>query len=373
MSSVPRPRRHRYGLDGTLRLRPLGIGLLALASTGCELQEVTLAEPPVDVVVVEGLVQVGIPAPGGAPVSVDRLSVLLHRTVQGDEGLNTPVPGALVEIRNRRGAVYPLIELGDPSPCVSSTPVEATGTCYVLAPPELNVHPALQPGDTLDLVVTLEDGGVGRSTTVLPGDFDLIGPRNEETCVILPDTPFPFTWSASEGAWAYVAETQIYGLTEALAPRGIEVEVDPLFLLGLSVSAADTTIAFPAEFGVFDRFDLQRDVAVVLQAGMPPGTWAQVAIAAVERNYVNWIRGGNFNPSGTVRIPSVTGDATGFFGAASTRWAEVLVNPPPQGGVYAAPRCRTAGSFQGGSYGGEPGRVSPDRERAGPRPPARRR
>jgi hypothetical protein len=322
-------------------------GVLAVALGGCELQEVTLAEPPVDAVIVEGLVQLETPliAFSGVPISADRISVLLHRTVQGDEGLNAPVPGAVVEVRNRRGGTYPLAEIGDPGPCVSSTPVEGTGTCYLLTPPELNAFPPLEPGDTLDLTVTLEDGGVARSTTVLPGAFDLIGPAHEQTCVIPPNTAFPFTWSLSEGAWAYLAETQIFGLTDALAPRGIDVEVDPLFLVGLSVSASDTTIAFPAEFGVFDRFDLQREVAVVLQEGMPPGTWAQVAIAAVERNWVNWVRGGNFNPSGTVRIPSVTGDATGFFGAASTRWVEVLVNPPPQGGVYAAPRCRTAGSF----------------------------
>ena len=315
-----------------------------LAAAGCELQEITLAEPPVDVVIVEGLVQVGIPAQG-APVSVDRLSVLLHRTVQGEEGLNTPVPDARVEVSNRRGTVYVLNEIGDPTPCVSSTPIEGTGSCYQLVPPELNVFPPVQPGDTLDLTVTTEDGEVSRATTVVPGDFSLIGPLNEEACVIQPDMPFPLAWTSSEGTWAYVAETQIFGLTEALAPRGIAVEVDPLFLLGLSVSASDTTIAFPAEFGVFDRFDLQREVAVALQSGMPPGTWAQIAVGAVERNYVNWVRGGNFNPSGTVRIPSVTGAGTGFFGAALTRWIEVLVNPPPQGGVYDAPRCRSAGSF----------------------------
>jgi hypothetical protein len=320
---------------------------LVVSVAGCELRELTLAEPPVDVVVAEALVQLGTPLVdfGGVAVSIDRLSVLLHRTVQGEEGLSFPVPGAVVEVSNRRGVVYPLQDLEGPESCIAASPTEATGTCYQLAPPELNAFPPILPGDTLDLSITTEEGEVLRSSTVVPGAFDWIGPTNGQECVILPDNPFPLTWSRSEGAWAYVGETQIFGLRAALAPRGIDVEVDPLFLVGLAVSANDTTIAFPQEFGVFDRFDLQREVAVVLQTGMPPGTIAQVAVAAVERNWANWVRGGNFNPSGTVRIPSVTGDGTGFFGAALTRWVEVLVNPPPQGGVYAAPRCRTAGSF----------------------------
>lgn len=321
---------------------------LAGAVSACELQEITLAEPPVDRVVVEGLVQIGIPSVAGfgvPPGSMDRISVLLHRTVRGDEGLNEPVPGALVQLTGPGGTVYRLRELLDPTLCVSSTPLEGTGTCYILAPPELSEHPPIRPGDRLELEVNLLDGGEVRGVAVVPGDFGFVGPRNEEACVILPGSPFPLLWSGSEGAWAYVAETQIHGLRAALAPEGIDVEVDPLFLLGLAVSSADTTIAFPSEFGVFDRFDLQRDVALVLQEGLPPSTWAQVAVAAVDRNYVNWIRGGNFNPSGTVRIPSVTGDGTGWFGASVTRWLEFLVNPPPQGGIYSAPRCRSAGSF----------------------------
>ena len=51
-------------------------------------------------------------------------------------------------------------------------------------------------------------------------------------------------------------------LTEALAPQGIAVEEDPLYLLGISVSEEDTTVVFPTEFGVFDRFDLDRDLAL---------------------------------------------------------------------------------------------------------------
>jgi hypothetical protein len=322
----------------------IGLGLLVGSSmAGCELQELTLAEPPVDVVVVEGLVQLGIPG-GFSGRSIDRVSVLLHRTVQGADGLNEAVPGALVQVTGPDGAQFRLREMLDPSRCVSSTPLDGTGTCYLLGDDILLSIPSIRPGDALDLEVITLRGEVMRSSSVVPGDFGFLGPNNEETCVIPSDAPFALTWTEAPGAWAYVAETQIYGLRAALEPRGIEVEVDPLFLLGLSVSAADTVISFPAEFGVFDRFDLDRDVAVVLQQGLPPGTWAEVTVSAVDRNYVNWVRGGNFNPSGTVRIPSVTGDGTGYFGTSVTRWLEFLVNPAPQGGVYQARRCPGAGA-----------------------------
>jgi hypothetical protein len=311
---------------------------------GCELQEITLAEPPVDVVVVEGLVQLGIPGGFGGGFSIDRVTVLLHRTVQGGEGRNEPVPGALVQVTGPDGTQYRLRELLDPSRCVSSTPLEGTGTCYQVFDEILTGRSPIQPGDALDLEVITLAGEVMRSSSVVPGEFDFRGPANEEACVIPSDAPFPMTWSEAPGAWAYIAETQIYGLRAALEPRGIEVEVDPLFLLGLAVSAADTTISFPSEFGLFDRFDLDREVAVVLQQGLPPSTRAEVTLTAVDRNYVNWIRGGNFNPSGTVRIPSVTGDGTGYFGTSVTRWLEFLVDPAPQGGTYQARRCPTAGA-----------------------------
>ena len=144
-----------------------------------------------------------------------------------------------------------------------------------------------------------------------------------------PDTPLEVRWTRSAGAWAYVNETSINGLPAALAPENIEVEEDPLYLLGLSISASDTTVVFPSEFGVFDRFDLEQDLALRLQRGLPGGTDAQVTIAAVERNYVNWVRGGNFNPSGQVRVSSLRGDGSGVFGAAVLRRFSVVAESPP--------------------------------------------
>jgi hypothetical protein len=103
-------------------------------------------------------------------------------------------------------------------------------------------------------------------------------------------------------------------------PRGIDPPSDPLRLFGLAISNTDTTIAFPAEFGVFDRFDADlTETLAAIQGGLPPGVEAEVVIAAADRNYVNWERGGAFNPSGFVRVPSVFGDGTGVFAAILPR------------------------------------------------------
>jgi hypothetical protein len=118
---------------------------------------------------------------------------------------------------------------------------------------------------------------------------------------------------------------------------GIDVTEDPLVLLGLSISREDTTIVFPGEFGVFDRGDLDRDLLAFLQRGLPAGASASVVVTAGDRNYVNWVRGGGFNPSGQVRLPSLSGiGGTGVFGSQVVRrFLLEVVDDPPQG----APLC----------------------------------
>ncbi len=106
---------------------------------------------------------------------------------------------------------------------------------------------------------------------------------------------------------------------------------DELDLLGLAIGAADTTIVFPQEFGVFDRFTVDRDLLLALQEGLPAGARADVLVAAGDRNFVNWVRGGNFNPSGQVRVPSVTGDGTGVFGSLVVRGRTLLTEPDGTG------------------------------------------
>ena len=322
------PRRPRFGLSAVFA----ALALLA----ACDLTEVTLAEPE-DVIVVEGLIQITPVFPEPEFRFRDMTYVLLHRTLGDEVG---SVPEARVRIGLRRsGEVLTLPERGSARPCADSEPVvQEGGTCYgPLA--ELG----LRPGDVVDLRVDLPDGGVIRSATTIPGDFDLLNVPEDGECILPPRERLDILWSRSPGTWAYVAETSIFGLPEALEREGIELEEpvdDPLNLLGLAVSAEDTTVVFPSEFGVFSRGTLERELALLLQEGLPPATSALVGIGAADRNYVNWVRGGNFNPSGRVRVPSVVGDGTGFFGSVVVRAFQLFTANEPGGSL---PRCGEGG------------------------------
>jgi hypothetical protein len=219
----------------------------------------------------------------------------------------------VVAVSNSAGFTATLAP-GPLSSCVASRPEESDGSCFVAGP---GLALSLRAGELLRVEVRLSDGRRLSGSTNVPGDFALsgIGPAG---CRLPPDTRLPFVWSRSDDASAYISEASITGLPEALASEGIETP-DTLHLLGLSISESDTTVSFPDEVGVFDRFDLDRDLAVRLQGGLPEGTRADVAITAVDRNYVNWVRGGGFNPSGVVRISSLFGDGSGVFAAAVTR------------------------------------------------------
>lgn len=325
--------------SGWQRRARTGFGGLALAlstlAAGCELEEVTIVDPE-DVVVAEAHLQLGVPdADTGVPGT--RLTVFLHRTL-GPAGESRPVEGARVAVsRVRDGTTLELARTALER-CVITTPVEGTGSCYWSPPAGV----PFGPGDTLDLSIQLPAGGSMVSRSVVPGAFELLDGwvrANGAACALPGGGPLDLLWAPSEGAWAYVNETVIHDLPEALAPLGIQVdpEDDPLYLLGLSISESDTTIVFPGEFGVFDRFELDQELALALQEGLPVPARAEVTIAAADRNYVNWVRGGSFNPSGLVRVPSVAGDGTGVWGTAVVRSLEVLA--VPAGGPYGQPRC----------------------------------
>jgi hypothetical protein len=194
------------------------------------------------------------------------------------------------------------------------------------------------PGDHLEAQIVLPSGGVIFGASTVPGDFSLDNVPDGGYCTQPAETPLEVRWSPSLGAWAYLNETSVSGLAGLFAPSGIEVD-DPLYLLGLSISAADTTIVLPGEFGVFDRFELDREVSLQLQEGLPSNTRADVTIAATDRNYVNWLRGGNFNPSGQVRIPSLRGVGTGLFGTVVVRSFSIAVDPGQEDPGAGAPAC----------------------------------
>ena len=312
----------RNGRRGGLR----AILLLFVASVaGCELEEVSVVEVE-DVVVAEVYANVA------QDPAANEIFAFLHQTVGQGDPVDDEVEllGARVTVRRDDGTVIPL-QPEQVAECMEDEPTGLPVACFVADSTAASV---VGPGDLLSVEIELFDGGRLEGATVIPGAFELVDVA--PACTLPPDELLPLQWTRSEGAWAYVNETAIARLPEALRPEGIEVEEDPLYLLGLSISDADTTTVFPAEFGVFNRFDLDQDLAVRLQSGLPAGTSAEVTITATDRNYVNWARGGNFNPSGQVRVPSLRGDGTGVFGSTVNRRILVAVPDEP---VEGTPSC----------------------------------
>jgi hypothetical protein len=286
----------------------------SLGLAGCELQEVTLAEPEA-LLVAEVYISVGD--------GEDQVTGFLHSTL-GTEDL-TDLETASVILTVEDTLVVRLAPAIAAECLVAELENVVAGACFNMSGPAEGLF---QPGDRVVVEVSTRDGRELRGATTLPEDFRFLRPGRPGTCALGPGRNLPMVWSRSEGAWAYAAETNIWGLRDGLAHQGIEVEADSIALLGLAVSESDTTIAFPAEFGVFNRFDLERDVATALQVGLPKGTVADVAVAALDRNYVNWVRGGAFNPSGPVRVPSLVGDGTGVIASVVRKVVRILGADP---------------------------------------------
>ena len=288
----------------TCALAAFPAAILASISA-CELQEITLAESE-DVVVAEVYLS----------VDVDGVysTAWIHRT-RGNAGSTREVGSADVFLRAEARVSTVRLRPDQPSVCTGDELPDAfPGSCYFSGPLDPR-H--FGPGSPVEVVIRLSDGGRITGQTRVPGAYELLSPRIDRLrmCSLEPSQRLNVEWTRAAGAWAYISETQIMNLTAALEDSDVEVEEDPLLLVGLSVSEADTTIVFPSEFGLFDRVNLGRDLALVLQEGLPFGTQAEVVIAAADRNYVNWVRRGVFNPSGIVRVPSLQGDGTGVFGS----------------------------------------------------------
>jgi hypothetical protein len=311
----------------------VGAGLALLGAAGCTLADVVVPESD-DVLVVEAVLR----------TDATRQTILLHRSVRGRA--SAAEPGATVVVRGKGGAAISFAEAdGDCLTPADGYPggadaVRVEVSCYVS--PE-TAGRWVEPGATYDLEVATARGERAGGRTTVPGAFALEGlafsrslAESPAPCALPPATRLTIRWTRAPGAWAYVAPLRLFGLREGLPP---EVEApEPLELLGLAISAADTEIVLPAEFGLFDRFTVDQALLAVLQQGLPAGTRAEVTIAAADRNYVNGVRGGSFNPSGRVRISSVTGDAVGVFGslvplAASVRSGPPGQNLPPCGGA----------------------------------------
>ena len=276
----------------------------------CDLEEITIVDVE-EVVIAEIYVNLA------EDPTENEIRAFLHLTVGAPGSGVDELPNALIVVRRPDGLTLDLMMSGLDA-CLDSLPTVGSGVCFLANPAQT---PSLSPGDLLEVEVTFADGGTLLGAARVPSSFQIDMPT---TCRLDPNTLLPISWSRSEGAWAYFNETSISGLPDALAPEGIVVTDDPLKLLGLSISDQDTTIVFPSEFGIFDRFDLDQDLSTRLQEGLPSSTTAEVSITAVEGNFVNWQRGGNFNPSGQVRVPSLRGDGTGVFAATVNRGFDVV-------------------------------------------------
>ena len=337
-----RERAARAWRGGCLQLAALAAGAAAL---GCEITEVEIAASE-DIVIAEvvALVQQN---PAGAPTLA--AFAYLHRTL--DQSRDPRVSGAVVRIKGASGGEVVLAEQDAASDCVgwgvleddtpggtvSVEPVGA-GTCYrgQAAPSPF------APGDRLELEVAAADGRTLTATSQMPGAFAFAGVAQEAgACRMEPDANLRVSWTEAADAWAYFADARVHDLAAALADRDFEAP-DSLDLLGLAIGREDTEIIFPRDMGLFDFFDADpnvQDAIRELREGLPAGARADISLVAADRNWVNWVRRGNFNPSGEVRIPSVFGDGTGVFATGTQRRLKVTTRAG-EGGT--APPCGPA-------------------------------
>lgn len=335
-SACRRPLRLPSG--GCRRFRRLKAPLVACASMaaalahgGCALTEVTITESD-DVVVAETRLILNLDGDGGA-ASLSAYAYL-HRTLSAARA--DEVTGATVRLSGASGAVVHLEAADSGGVCLAfdeEEPNEDVGSCYLAF-----VSPSpFVPREVVELEVVLADGATLAGSSQIPDAFEFVGLTHAGAhCRVEPGTGYRFRWTRATGTWSYLSDTWIKGLPEALAGRDIEVP-DSLYLSGFGIGESDTDILFPGEYGLFNvGDDADADLLRVLDEGLPGGAWADVAFAATDRNWVNWIRGGNFNPSGIIRIPSVFGDGTGFFGTATQRLVNVSAEPA---GAGAPPLC----------------------------------
>jgi hypothetical protein len=294
--------RVRGGLQAVLLA--VGAGL----TTGCEIAEITV-EQPRPLVVAEIYLRV--------TDGVSNAIALLHQTPGESDAALLEADVRIRDLDSGQEARFSQVSL---LACVEGlVPTELDAQCLEL---EAAAATMVRPGGRYGVTVEVGAGVRLEGTVTMPGDFELVVPaRGLLRCRLGPNELLPIRWTASSGARAYVPEAVLFGLDNALAQQGIDVPTDPVTLQGLSISEADTDIVFPSQFGIFNRFSSDGDVLVALQRGLPAASVVQgsIVVSAQGRNSVNWNRGGNFNPSGTVRIPSLFGQGTGVVAGVVNR------------------------------------------------------
>lgn len=308
----------------TIRVVALLAPAALIATSACELREITLAVPD-DVVVAEVVLR------AGAGIQ----TAYLHRTSTGEGSAR--VFGAHIQVTDAEEGGSFTMDVRPDAACLDPVPPAdhpGTGTCYGVDAPV----PLVLPGRTYNLRIELTDGGVLSGSTTVPADFEVVRPGTE-ACRLAARENYELTWTLSEGTSIYLIEAHMAGLREALRRGGLDVPGSgSVELLGFSVTAQDTSLVFPSELGLFDRLDEDlHPILVAIRGGLPPGVTTTGSVSAADRNYVNWVRGGNFNPSGPVRISSLRGDGIGVFGSLVTRPFDMVTDA--EGEVSELPVC----------------------------------
>ena len=243
--------------------------------------------------------------------STDVLAFLVRDSV--DERVRE----ATVRIVDESGRTLRLEELSDTAEVCRAKRATTAGTCYVASAPSAYFAPLAE----LSLRVVLSDGRQLFGTSTIPALFtpSRLSLRDGR-CRAEPETNYRIEWGGVEGAWAHVAEAEFTGLR-----RSLWSFPHPLYLSAawMASSYRDHNMGFPRKLIVDDVPRHARRAARRLESGLPWGVTARLAVAAIDRNWANWIRPGQVHVAGEVPVPSVFGDGTGMFGTA-VRWTATI-------------------------------------------------
>ena len=244
--------------------------------------------------------------------STDILALLVRDSVDGR------VPGASVRVTNGSDRTLTLEELPDTSEaCLTDREVPAAGTCYIASVPSAYFAPL----EELTLLVNTPDGKELYGFSRIPGLFTPSRLSLQDgRCRVNPETNYRINWSPIRSSWAHIAEAEFMGLRDNLWD-----EPGPLYLTAAWMAAppSRSQMEFPRKLIEADVPFSARKAARRLETGLPWGVTVDLAVAAIDRNWTNWIRPGQINVAGEVPVPSVFGDGTGMFGTA-VRWTATI-------------------------------------------------
>ena len=226
------------------------------------------------------------------------------------------VQGASVRIVDRSGRSLQLEELPSEREVCRAQHATTSGTCYAAAAPSAYFAPLAE----LSLQVALPDGRQLFGTSTIPGLFtpSRLALRDGR-CRAEPETNYRIEWDPVEGAWAHIAEAEFTGLRSNLWSSPHPLHLSAAWM----ASYPDYRMGFPRKLLEEDVPWNARKAARRLESGLPWGVTARLAVAAIDRNWANWIRPGQVHWAGDVPVPSVFGDGTGMFGTA-VRWTATI-------------------------------------------------